>query len=1156
LNWDYYHSLSEKFASAADAAIRAGDHAQAQDLFRQAATEEAAALEAVEHNKQRTRGVTAVSAVALWLKARDYSAAETLAHRCLQDEEMPSFAEKQLRDLLRAIGTERTAENPAHQAGTSGSELFIVDNSDADWKVIRYLRDWADISTSFDIATGCFEIGSLLALEGKWQKLQKIRILMGAETTQRTRQALLEALRKAVTAQLDSSIEKAKDKNDFLDGVPAITNALHTRQIECRVYSKKKFHAKAYITHAKLAVVGSAALVGSSNFTQPGLEDNVELNVQVRREVEVLQQWFDRHWAEADDVTPEVIQVIDRHVREYEPFLVYAKALQEFFKGHEMTAGEWEQHGSQIYRILDQYQKEGYQALMKIAGQYSGAFLCDGVGLGKTFIGLMLIDRLVNHERKKVALIVPKAARAPVWERELRRRLPSLYGAFSNLLVLNHTDLSRKAKDIVDDIQKVKDAADVIIVDEAHHFRNPGVKGEGELAPSRYWKLFELCAGKTVFFLTATPINNSLLDLQHMIELFSQRQPDYFKAAPLGIHSLPGHFRKMERALEAVVGKNGDGVVINQAEAEEVLRNDNLFRSLVVQRSRAYVKASQMQHGATQVIFPEREPPTVADYSVKKTYGRLLSMIDEAFSKSKPLFSLAIYFPLAFFKGEISLEAKFEENRQKQVVGLIRIQFLKRFESSAFAFEQSCISLLFKLLAFVTKHSTEKAEIKRLERWKAQNDDLLGYVQIGQAALHGEEAVEGEDLITEEMLEVVEQLPRDQYKVEEILQESFLDLDQIAKFVEELRKFKPSHDDKLRALIKLLKTDPVLKKHKVLIFSEFMATARYLKRQLEEAEIPGVDEVDSDDKRDRGDVIMRFAPYYNDSSSSELQAEGMEESRVLISTDVLSEGLNLQDATRLINYDLHWNPVRLMQRIGRVDRRMNPEVERRLLADHPDQTTLRGTVAYWNFLPPDELDVLLLLYSKVSHKTLRISKTFGIEGKQLLRPEDDFEALKEFNHAYEGSTTKLEEMHLEYQKLLQNDTELESDLNALPGRVFSGKAHPKSDTRAVFFCYALPAPPAQIKGKQDQSAEEWTEEAGHTRWYLSDLEGGNIVEEPSQIIDYIRCLPTTPRRQIVDQKTLSEVRAKVEKHIKNTYLKQVQAPIGVKPLLKAWMELS
>jgi hypothetical protein len=668
--------------------------------------------------------------------------------------------------------------------------------------------------------------------------------------------------------------------------------------------------------------------------------------------------------------------------------------------------------------------------------------------------------------------------------------------------------------------------------------------------------LFDACEGKAVFFLTATPVNNSLLDLQHMIELFSRRQADYFKAAPLGIHSLPGHFRKMERALESVVaGGNGDGVVINQKEAEDLLRNDNLFRSLVVQRSRGYVKASQLQFGGNQAIFPIRESPKLAEYSVKKTYGKLLTMINEAFSKTKPLFSLAIYYPLAYYKGSEPVEA-FDENRQKQVVGLIKVQFLKRFESSAFAFEQSCINLLYKLLAFVTKHSTAKAEIKRLERWKAQNEEMLTYVQIGQAALHGEEAVEEEDLITDEMLDVVEDLKRDDYAVEEILQESYLDLDQIAKFLEELRKFKPSQDDKLRALIKLLKTDPVLKKHKVLIFSEFMATARYLKRQLEEAGISGVDEVDSEDKRDRGDVIDRFSPYYNDSSTAELQAADLEESRVLISTDVLSEGLNLQDATRLINYDLHWNPVRLMQRIGRVDRRMNPEVEQRLVADHPDQKEIRGTVAYWNFLPPDELETLLSLYGKVSHKTLRISKTFGIEGKRLLRPEDDYDALKDFNQSYEGSTSKLEEMHLEFQKLLQENPELESRLNALPGRVFSGKAHPKEGTRAVFFCYALPAPPVQAGEAKQQTAEEWTEAAGLTRWYLEDISTGKTLEEPSEILEFIRCLPATPRRQAIEPKTLTEIRPKIEKHIKNTYLRQVVAPIGVKARLKAWMELS
>ena len=324
----------------------------------------------------------------------------------------------------------------------SGSDLFIVDNSDDDWKVVNYLAEWTEISSKFDIATGYFEIGSLLALDGKWQKLEQIRVLMGDEVTKRTQLALLEGTTR-IAVKLDESIEKEKRKNDFLAGVPAIVEALAKGTISCRVYAKKKFHAKAYITHSKLAVVGSSALVGSSNFTAQGLTANVELNVQLRREVEELQKWFDRHWEEGEDVSADVLKVIERHTRPYLPFEVYAKALQEYFRNYEVTAGEWERGQSVMYPLLDQYQRDGYGSLLKIAGKHSGAFLCDGVGLGKTYIGLMLIERLVVHERKKVVLVVPKSGRQPVWEVNLRQHLPHLFGDFSNLVVINHSDLQR-----------------------------------------------------------------------------------------------------------------------------------------------------------------------------------------------------------------------------------------------------------------------------------------------------------------------------------------------------------------------------------------------------------------------------------------------------------------------------------------------------------------------------------------------------------------------------------------------------------------------------------------------------------------------------------------------------------------------------------------
>ena len=186
---------------------------------------------------------------------------------------------------------------------TAGSELFIVDNSDEDWKVRQCLHDWCQLSQGIDVATGYFEIGSLLTLDGEWQKVDQIRLLMGDEVSRRTKKAFVEGLEK-IKSRLDQSLESEKEKNDFLVGVPAIVDAVRSGKINCRVYRKEKFHAKTYITHARQAVVGSFALVGSSNFTYPGLSENVELNVQiVGRQVAALQEWYEKHCGDAEDVT-------------------------------------------------------------------------------------------------------------------------------------------------------------------------------------------------------------------------------------------------------------------------------------------------------------------------------------------------------------------------------------------------------------------------------------------------------------------------------------------------------------------------------------------------------------------------------------------------------------------------------------------------------------------------------------------------------------------------------------------------------------------------------------------------------------------------------------------------------------------------------------
>src|SRR5262249_36894682 len=161
---------------------------------------------------------------------------------------------------------------------------------------------------------------------------------------------------------------------------------------------------------------------------------------------------------------------------------------------------------------------------------------------------------------------------------------------------------------------------------------------------------------------------------------------------------------------------------------------------------------------------------------------------------------------------------------------------------------------------------------------------------------------------------------------------------------------------------------------------------------------------------------------------------------------------------------------------------------------------------------------------------------------KLLTPEDDFDALKEFNHAYEGTKTAIEDMHLEFQALLQADPALESRLKRLPGATFSGRKRVAKGPRGVFLCYALPA--------LDKEPGECTEEAGTTRWYLYDLDRDAILEEPGEIVGSIRSTPETPRQCTTEEKTLVEIRARIEKHIKNTYLKRVDAPVGVKPSLK------
>jgi hypothetical protein len=140
--------------------------------------------------------------------------------------------------------------------------------------------------------------------------------------------------------------------------------------------------------------------------------------------------------------------------------------------------------------------------------------------------------------------------------------------------------------------------------------------------------------------------------------------------------------------------------------------------------------------------------------------------------------------------------------------------------------------------------------------------------------------------------------------------------------------------------------------------------------------------------------------------------------------------------------------------------------------------------------------------------------------------------------------------------LLKEHPGLEERLNMLPGRVFSGKQHPSPGAKAVFFCYSLPAPSLEPVEDLEEETQKWTEETGYTQWYLYDIATEKVMEEPAEIVALIRSAPETPRYRSLTNETLTDIRKKIEKYIRNTYFKKVQAPVGIKARLKAWMELS
>jgi hypothetical protein len=599
----------------------------------------------------------------------------------------------------------------------------------------------------------------------------------------------------------------------------------------------------------------------------------------------------------------------------------------------------------------------------------------------------------------------------------------------------------------------------------------------------------------------------------------------------------------------------------------------------VVQRSRKYARQSQLRQkqGKAALLFPIREKPRIAEYSLANTYGNLLGIFEQAMlAKSKnangefvdePLFRLPIYSQVDYLLPGVQVE-DMERGRRKQIVELIRTSFMKRFESSVYSFERSSARLLVKILGFAKANVLDEGQIGWLAQWSKENKDLFDYINTQLLIISDDsvdEEVEDDDSDFLETIDIdgIELLDRSQFDVDRIIEDSKKDIELLTTFIKELMNFGPAHDDKVQNLVSLIKTDPDLQNRKVMIFTEFSDTARYIHKQLKAAGIDRLEFLDSKSKASRATVLRRFSPYYNGSSKEELASESEGEIDVLIATDVLSEGLNLQDATKLINYDIHWNPVRLMQRIGRVDRRLNSDIEAELKKDYPERATDRGHIVFWNFLPPKELKTLISLWHKVRTKTAYISFALGLESP-ILRPDDHYDSLKEFgiptdfDKVYDGRLTETEELRLELQQLRIDHPELFKKIDELPAGSFSGKTQSIGQDTGIFFCIRVPG--------LDLNENKFTYESGTTEWLLWSKESKRIEGHHGPILaSAIRS--TTSEQRVVSGPDLewndgasniwADAWNSAKNHLHETVLRKLMMPLDApEPKLVCWMELN
>lgn len=752
------------------------------------------------------------------------------------------------------------------------------------------------------------------------------------------------------------------------------------------------------------------AISGSSNFTVNGLglgsRNNIELNLEVtdRRDRDDLCSWFEELWNSTlvSDVKDEVLQELSRLYSDNAPEFIYYKTLFHIFERFLESTGGLEEElqrssllESAVWKMLFSFQKDAAKGAINKIKNFNGCILADSVGLGKTFTALAVI-KYFELKNDKVLVLCPKKLRKNWTVYRHNDRLNPLVADNFRFDVLHHTDLTRQSGMSGDiDLNTVHwQNYDLIVIDESHNFRNntPGRIDENDkLIKSRYQRLMDSikdgCNTK-VLLLSATPVNNDLKDLRNQINLLTADEDNAFlqnldiPSTGQTLRLAQQHFNKWAKLPQ----KDRTVPTLMRSLGSDFFK---LLDAVTIARSRKHLLRYYKDEVQRMGGFPDREKPRSITTEIDLK-GRFLSYDDLSIEIEN--YKLSLFNPSFYLKDEfkqqyeITHARNFKQSvREDYLIGMMKVNFLKRLESSVQSFEITMDRTINKIQSL-------RAKLKDFIELQKANPHL----DFTDEAEFDPEDFEEEDI--RELLQVGKKMP---FKTAHLrLNDWIRALDKDEKQLDRLYKLaqqvQPEDDAKLERLKELIAekaAQPTTTRdgqpnRKTLVFTAFADTATYLYENLEIfarqlgihiALVTGTNGNQTTYRpaglkasADYNTILVNFSPRSKERDKMPFMPQDGE-INLLIATDCISEGQNLQDCDQVINYDIHWNPVKIIQRFGRIDRIGSRNKSVRLV----------------NFWPTENLDNYISLKKRVESRMALVDLTATQEDNPLNPDVDD-----------------------------------------------------------------------------------------------------------------------------------------------------------------------